>query len=107
MFKKTAIAAAIVATAIAAPVTTAAATPGFQFGFNTPNGYFSFGTGGGGYYPQPQGLSCWQAKNYLKSQFNHVWTVECNGTFYTFKVKNWGPTKTVKLNSHNGNYWFV
>lgn len=106
MFKKTAIAAAIAATAIAAPVASASAT-GISFGFNTPHGHFSFGTGGGGYYPHPQAMSCWQAKHYLKSQFAHVWTVECHGKIYTFNVKNWGPTKTVKLNKYTGNFWYA
>lgn len=107
MIKKTAIAAAAIATAIAAPVSTAHAG-NFGFHIQTPHGNFHFGNGGGGgYYPQPHAMSCWQAKHYLKSQFAHVWKVECHGKLYTFKVKNWGPTRTVKLNKFNGNYWFV
>jgi hypothetical protein len=35
--------------------------------------------------------------------------IECNGDVYTFKVRkfNFGPWKTLKLNSDNGAYWFV
>ena len=58
-----------------------------------------------GYEPHP--LSCWEAKDYLKAHFDHVWKVECNGKYYTFKVKNWGPVKTVKINKWSGDYWFV
>ena len=107
MFLKTTLAAAAIATAaVATPVSTAnAGSPSFYFGFGTPQGHFGFGNGG--YQPHPQAMSCWQAKNYLQSQFNHVWTVECNGQTYTFNVKNWGPVKTVKFNKYNGNYWYV
>ena len=52
-------------------------------------------------------MTCWQARHYLKSQFAHVWKIECKGKIYTFKVKNWGPTKIVKINKWNGNYWFA
>ncbi len=109
MFKKTTIAAVAIATAIAAPVTAANAT-GFGFHFSTPHGHFSFGNAGGYYpHPQPLSLSCWQAKQHLKAAFKHVNTVECNGNIYTFKVKkfNVSPWKTVKLNKHNGDYWYA
>ena len=107
MFKKTTLAAAAVAAAIAAPVSTAAAAPGFGFHFDTPYGHFSFGPGGG-YGPTPvYGMSCWEARNHLKGTFNQVWKVECNGQIYTFKVKNWGPTKIVKINKYNGNFWYA
>jgi len=118
MFAKATLAAVALATTLAAaPIATTSANaspaPNFYFGIQTPNGYFGFGTGGGYYpqplpQPQPQAMSCWQAKNYLGSQFAHVWKVECNGAVYTFHVKNnWGPVKTVKINKFSGNYWFV
>ena len=112
MFKKTVLAAAAFATMIAvAPVTSAHATD-IEFGFTieTPNGSFSFGNGGGfggGYDPDP--MSCWEAKQYLKSEFKKVDKIECNGDVYTFKVKKFlvGPWKKLKLNSENGAWWFV
>ncbi len=110
MIKKTAIAAAAVATAIAATPVSTAAAGSFGFHFNTPHGSFHFGNGGHGYHPapQPHAMSCWQAGNYLQTQFAHVWKIECNGKIYTFKVKNgWGHTKIVKINKWNGNYWFA
>jgi hypothetical protein len=114
MFKKTVFAAAAVAvTLAAAPIaatsTAQAGQPHFSFGIQTPHGYFSFGNGGGGYYPQPQKMSCWQAKQYLKGSFLKVHTVECYGNVYTFKVKKFwaAPYQTIKLNSHNGNYWYA
>jgi hypothetical protein len=112
MFTKAVFAAAALATAIAAtPVTSANAAPqiNFSIGFQTPDGYFSFGTGGPGYYPQPASMNCWEAKNYLKGEFKKVQKVECNGSVYTFHVKkfNFGPWKTVKINKANGQYWFV
>jgi hypothetical protein len=110
MLRSTTLAAAAIATAIAAtPVTTAEANPpNFYFGFQTPGGYIGFGNGyGPGPFPQQQSFSCWQARNYLENQFNHVWKVECHGQTYTFKVKNFGPVKTVKFNKWSGNYWFV
>lgn len=103
---KTTLAAAAIASAIAAvPVSTAGAT-GFYFGFNTPGGYLGFGTDPFP-QPQPQAYSCWEAKSSLQAQFAQVWTIECNGSTYTFNVKNWGPTKTVKFNKFNGNFWYV
>lgn len=118
MFKKSVLAAAAVAvTLVAAPIATTtsanAAPPpiNFSFGIQTPNGYFSFGTNGGGYIPQPvpQKMSCWQAKQYLQGSFLSVHTVECNGSVYTFKVKKlWAaPYQTLKLNSWNGQYWYA
>ncbi|MGH6924676.1 MAG: hypothetical protein ACRED5_13140 [Propylenella sp.] len=104
MFKKTAIAAALV-TAIAAPLAPANAT-GFGFHFSTPHGHFSFGEpgySGGGY----GGMSCYEARNYLHGHFAKVWKIECHGQVYTFKVKNWGPSKIVKINRYTGNYWFA
>lgn len=113
MFTKTVIAAAALATTFAAaPVTSAYAGHqpqiNFQFGIQTPHGYFSFGNGPG-YYPQPDSMSCWEARNYLKGEFKKVNKIECNGDVYTFKVKkfNFGPWKTLKINSNNGQYWFV
>ena len=114
MFTKTVFAAAALATAIAAtPVTSANAQPpqiNFSIGIQTPDGYISFGTGpGGGFYPQPSSMNCWEARDYLKSEFKKVQKVECNGSVYTFHVKkfNIGPWKTVKINKTNGQYWFV
>jgi hypothetical protein len=111
MFRTTALAAAAIATTIAAqPVSTAnAMDPNFYFGFQTPGGYFAFGNGPGPVFPQPQpqAMTCWDAKSYLQTQFNQVWTVECQGQTYTFNVKNLGPVKTVKINKYNGNYWYV
>ena len=104
MMRETAFAAAVV-TAIAALPATASAND-FYFGFQTPHGYFSFGDGPGP-QPQPQAMNCWQAKNYLESQFQQVWTVECNGQTYTFNVKNWGPVATVKIDKWTGDYWYV
>jgi hypothetical protein len=109
MFKKT-LAAAALATAIVAQPMTAANATSFGFHIDTPHGSFSFGDGyGPGYGPGPvySGMSCWEARNYLKGHFNKVWKIECHGQIYTFKVKNWGPAKIVKLNRYNGNYWFV
>jgi hypothetical protein len=112
MIMKTTLAAAAIATAVATmPVTAADAAPptiDFSITIGTPNGYFSFGNGGG-FYPQPQSMSCWEAKHYLDGEFKHVHKIECNGTVYTFKVKkfNIGPWKTLKINSDNGTYWFV
>ena len=108
MFKKTTFAAAAIATAIAAaPVSTASATS-FYFGFGGPGYGFGVGPGPGPYpYPSPSAYSCWQAKNTLQASFAQVWKVECGGSTYTFKVKNWGPWKTIKFNKYNGNYWFV
>lgn len=109
---KTVLAAAALATMIAAaPVTSAnAAHPQINFGFSidTPHGTFTFGNGGG-FYPEPASMNCWQAKQYLKGEFKKVNTIECNGDVYTFKVKkfNVGPWKTLKINSNNGAYWFV
>jgi hypothetical protein len=111
MFTKTTLAAAALATAIAAqPMNAANAAPppiDFQFSIETPHGTFSFGNGG--FYQQPASMNCWQANQYLKGEFKHVNTIECNGSVYTFKVKklNIGPWKTVKLNKANGQYWFV
>ncbi len=118
MFKKTTLAAAALATTIAAatvtlPVTSANAAPpviNLSIGIGTPGGYIQFGTGPyGGFYPQPAPLSCFQAKQVLKSDFKKVSTVECNGGVYTFKVKKHfvGPWKTVKLNRMTGHYWIV
>jgi hypothetical protein len=113
MFTKTIFAAAALATAIAAqPVTTANASPqiDFSISINTPNGSISIGNGGG-FYPQPDPdyMSCLDARQYLKGEFKKVQKVECNGSVYTFHVKkfNFGPWKTVKLNRDNGHYWFV
>ena len=107
MFARTALVAAAFATAIVAlPVTSAHAGPNIDFSITigTPNGSFSFGNGGG---YQPQKMSCWQARNYLDSHFKKVQKIECSGKTYTFKVKNFGPWKKVKLDSSNGQYWFV
>jgi hypothetical protein len=111
MITKSIFAAAALAIATAAtPITTAEASQiNFNFGIQTPDGYFSFGTGnGGGYGPQPS-LSCYEARQYLKADFKKVNKVECNGSVYTFHVKEfWGsPWMTVKINSHTGDYWFV
>ncbi len=107
MFKKTAIAAAAIATAIAAtPVSTASATS-IYFGIGVPGWGYGYGPGPGPFPPGPSSYSCWQARHVLENQFNHVWKVECNGSNYTFHVKNWGPVKTVKFNKFSGNYWFV
>ena len=103
MFKQTALAAAV-ATAIAAVSAGPASANEFFFSFDTPGGTITFGDGPA---PQPQAMSCWQARDYLESEFNQVWTVECNGQTYTFNVKNWGPVKTVKLDKWSGDYWFV
>lgn len=111
MFLKTVFAAAALATAIAAtPITAAHANPDIDFSFTieTPNGSISFGNGGSfGYDPDP--MSCWEAKQYLHSEFKKVNKIECNGDVYTFKVKKHfvGPWKTLKLNSDNGAWWFV
>jgi len=110
---KTVLAAAALATMIAvAPMTSAQASPDIDFSFTieTPHGSLSFGDGGfggGGYDPGP--MSCWEAKQYLKSEFKKVDKIECNGDVYTFKVKkkHIGPWKTLKLNSDNGAWWFV
>ncbi len=108
MIKATLTAAALATAVVAIPVSSANAyTPSFSFSIQTPNGSFSFGNGPGYYNPQPQAMSCWDAKQYLKAQFNHVWKVECNGSVYTFHVKNFGPVKTVKINKYTGNYWFA
>ena len=110
MFKKTVLAAAAFATMIAvAPVTSAQADPDIDFSFTieTPHGSISFGDGD---YDAPDySMSCWEAKQYLKSEFKKVNKIECNGDVYTFKVRkfNWSPWKTLKLNSDNGAYWFV
>jgi hypothetical protein len=111
MFTKTLFAAAALATAIAAQlVTTANASPqiDFSISINTPNGSISIGNGGG-FYPQPYYMSCFEARHYLMGEFKKVQEVECNGSVYTFHVKkfNFGPWKTVKLNRTNGQYWFV
>ena len=111
MFKKTVLAAAAFATMIAvAPVTSAHADPAIDFSFTieTPNGSISFGTGDDDDAPD-YSMSCWEAKQYLKSEFKKVNKIECNGDVYTFKVRkfNWSPWKTLKLNSDNGAYWFV
>lgn len=111
MFKTTVFAAAALATAIAAtPISTASASQvNFNLSFDTPHGTFSFGNGNGGGWPQPASLSCFEAKQVLKSDFVKVNTVECNGSVYTFKVKQmmWQPYKTVKINRNTGNYWFA
>ena len=109
---KTVLAAAAVATMIAvAPVTSAHADPDIDFGFTieTPNGSFSFGNGGVGFDAPDTSMSCWEAKQYLKSEFTKVDKIECNGDVYTFKVKKFlgSPWKKLKLNSDNGTYWFV
>jgi hypothetical protein len=107
MFAKTALVAAALATATAAlPVTSAHAGTDIDFSITigTPNGSISFGNGGG---YQPYKMSCWEARNYLDSHFKKVQKVECGGKIYTFEVKNFGPWKKVKLNSWNGQYWFV
>ena len=111
MITKSILAAAALAIATAAtPIATAEASPSinFNFGIETPDGYLSFGTGPG-YIPQPSSLSCYEAKQYLKSEFNKVNKVECNGSVYTFHVKEfWGsPWQMVKINKHTGDYWFV
>jgi hypothetical protein len=107
MFKTVAFAAALATATAALPVTSAhAGNIDFGFTIETPNGSISFGNGGGGGY-YPSDMSCWEAKAYLKSHFKKVQKIECNGDIYTFKVKNWGPWKTVKLDSDNGQYWFV
>ena len=113
MFKKTILAAAAFATMIAvAPVTSAQADPNIDFSFTIvgPNGSLSFGTGGGGYDPAPDySMNCFEAKQYLHSEFKKVNKIECNGDVYTFKVKKFlvSPWKTLKLNSDNGAWWFV
>jgi hypothetical protein len=109
---KTILAAAAFATMIAvAPVTSAQADPDIDFSFSieTPNGSISFGNGGVGFTPEPDSMDCWEAKQYLLSEFKKVNKIECNGDVYTFKVRkfNFGPWKTLKLNSDNGAYWFV
>lgn len=112
MITKSIFAAAVLAIATAAtPIATAEASPqiNFNFGIQTPDGYFSFGTGDGGYAPQPSSLSCYEARQYLKADFKKVNKIECNGSVYTFHVKEfWGsPWMTVKINKHTGDYWFV
>lgn len=110
MFMKTTIAAVAFATAAATiPVTTAnAAPPPFSISIETPDGTITFGPGGVS-FDADDSMSCWEAKQYLKGEFKHVNKIECNGTVYTFKVKkhNFGPWKTLKLNSDNGHYWIV
>jgi hypothetical protein len=111
MITKSIFAAAALAIATATtPIATAEASQiNFNFGIQTPDGYFSFGTGNGGYVPQPSSLSCYEAKQYLKADFKKVNKVECNGSVYTFHVKEFwaGPWMTVKINKHTGDYWFV
>jgi hypothetical protein len=108
MFRQTAFA-AITAAAATLPGTANAGSPHIHFGIQIPGGYFSFGNGPVYPYPapQPQAMTCWQAKNYLEYQFAKVWTVECSGQTYTFNVKNGGPIHTVKFDKWSGDYWFV
>jgi hypothetical protein len=107
---KTVLAAAAFATMIAvAPVTSAHASPDIDFGFTieTPHGSISFGDDD---YDAPDyEMSCWEAKDYLKSYFHKVKKIECNGDIYTFKVREngWSPWQIVKIDSDNGAYWFV
>ena len=111
MFMKTTLAAVALATAVATtPIAAANAAPppDFSISIDTPNGTITFGSGGVS-FDSDDSMSCWEAKQYLEGEFKHVNKIECNGTVYTFKVKkfNFGPWKTVKLNSDNGHYWFV
>ena len=115
MITKTTLVAAAFATAIAAQPASVANAGGlnFSFGIDTGDGYISFGTGnpghghGHGWGHGPDPYSCGEARQKLKWQFNKVWKVECKGKLFTFKVKNFGPKRTVKFNKWTGNYWFI
>ena len=116
MLKKTAIAAALALTmAAVAPATTANAGGNVSFGVVIGDGHgngFWIGNGNSGWgnpgWVAPAKMSCWEARQYVKSQgYKFVTKIECNGNVYRFKAKAGfvGPYVVVKVNAFNGNLW--